>query len=129
MPWLRLAFLSVALSLVAAACSGAGDAGGDSRHADERTPGAVSRLIENLPVDAPLELVPEPQNPHNPQALHLAADGKRVGWVPDYLLPEIHGYVDSDRPMSFTVVRANGPDAPPHLRLLCRVTVAPVPVG
>ena len=100
-----------------------------TRHADKRDPDAVSRLIENLPVDAPLELVPEPQNPHNPKALHLAAHGKRVGWVPDYLLDEIHGYIDSSQPVSVAVVRANGPDTPPHLRLLCRLTVAPVSVG
>lgn len=97
-----------------------------TRHADERDPDAVSTLIENLPVGARLERVPEPDNPKNPQALYLTADGKRVGWVPDYLLSEIHSYIDSNRSMSFTVDRANGPDVPWHLRLLCRLTVAPL---
>lgn len=96
-----------------------------TRHADERNPDTVTRLIENLPVDAPLDLVPEPYNPNNPQALHLAVNGKRVGWIPNYLLPEIHGYINSDRSVSVTVVRANGPDSPPHLRLLCRLTAVP----
>ena len=99
-----------------------------TRHADERDPDAVSRLIENLPVDAPLELVPEPQNRHNPKALHLAAHGLRVGWVPNYLLDEIHGYIDTNREVLFTVLRANGPYVPPHLRLLCRLTVTPRPM-
>ena len=99
-----------------------------TRHADERDPDAVSRLIENLPVGTPLQLVPEPQNPTNPDALHLAADGKRVGWVPDYLLSEIHSYINSNRSVSFAVARANGPDAPWHLRLLCRLTAALVPL-
>lgn len=93
------------------------------RHADEGDPDTVSRLIEELSVDAPLDLVAEPDNPHNPQALHLAAKGKRVGWIPDYLLEEIHRHIDSNRSVSVAVVRANGPDAPPHLRLLCRLTV------
>lgn len=97
------------------------------RHVDERDPEAVSRLIESLPVGAPLELVPEPDNPKNPRALRLAASGKPVGWVPDYLLTEVHNYIDSNRPVSVTVVRANGPDTPPHLRLLCRLTAGPVP--
>ena len=97
-----------------------------ARHVDERDPEAVSRLIESLPVGTPLELVPEPDNPKNPLALRLAASGKPVGWVPDYLLTEVHSYIDSNRSVSFVVDRANGPDAPWHLRLLCRLTVAPV---
>ena len=97
-----------------------------TRHADERDPDAVSQLIAKLPVDDPLELVPEPQNVQNSKALRLVTDGKRVGWVPDYLLDEIHGYIVSGRPVSVTVVRANGPDTPPHLRLLCRLTAGPV---
>lgn len=97
-----------------------------ARHVDERDPDAVSRLIESLPVGAPLELVPERDNPKNPLALRLKASGKPVGWVPDYLLTEVHSYIDSNRSVSFVVDRANGPDAPWHLRLLCRLTVAPV---
>ncbi len=99
-----------------------------ARHVDERDPESVSRLIENLPVGAPLELVPEPDNRKNPKALRLAAHGKPVGWVPDYLLAEVHNYIDSNRPVSFVVDRANGPDVPWHLRLLCRLTVAPSPL-
>ena len=95
------------------------------RHIDEQD-SAVGRLIESLPVGAPLELESESDNLHNTEALLLKADGMRVGWVPDYLLSEIHGYIDSNRTPSVTVVRANGPDAPWHLRLLCRLTVAPV---
>ena len=95
------------------------------RHADEQNPGTVSRLIENLPAGAALDLVPEPQNPHNPEALHLAADGTRVGWIPDYLLTEIHGHLNSDHRLSVTVARANGPDTPWHLRLLCQLTTGP----
>lgn len=95
------------------------------RHIDEQD-STVGRLIESLPVGAPLELQPESDNLHNTEALLLTADGMRVGWVPDYLLSEIHGYIDSNRTPSVTVVRANGPDVPWHLRLLCRLTVAAV---
>ena len=96
-----------------------------ARHVNEQDPLTVGQLIENLPEGAPLELVPEPDNQHNAEALLLSADGMRVGWVPDYLLSEIHRYIDSNRTLSITVVRANGPDAPWHLRLLCRLTVGP----
>ena len=95
-----------------------------TRHADAQDPG-VSQLIETLSVGSRLQPVREPQNPTNPEALHLAADGRRVGWVPDYLLSEIHSYINSNQPVSFVVARANGPDVPWHLRLLCRLTVAP----
>ena len=98
-----------------------------ARHVDEQDRSTVGRLIESLPVGALLELSPEPDNPHNPEALCLAANGKRVGWVPDYLLSEVQGYIDSNRTVSVTVVRANGPDAPWHLRLLCRLIAVSVP--
>lgn len=98
-----------------------------ARHVNERAPSTVGRLIESLPVGAPLELVPESDNLHNAEALLLSADGMPVGWVPDYLLSEIHGYIESNRTLSITVVRANAPDVPWHLRLLCRMTVAPGP--
>ncbi len=95
------------------------------RHADKQDPDTVSRLIENLAENSPLDIEAEPNNPSNPQALRLTANGKRVGWVPDYLLAEIRGCIDANRSVSITVARANGPDAPPHMRLLCRLTVAP----
>ena len=98
-----------------------------ARHADEQDPDTVSRLIEKLPAGTALNLVPEPRNPHNHRALHLTADGTKIGWVPDYLLAEIHGYLDTGRPLSVAVVRANGPDIPWHLRLLCRLTAHPAP--
>ena len=98
-----------------------------TRHADERDPDTVSRLIEALPADASLSLEPEPDNEYNPEALQLTTNGKRVGWIPNYLLTEVHGYINSSRSVSVTVVQANGPDAPPHLRLLCQLTVGPEP--
>ena len=99
-----------------------------SRHADQQDP-QVSRHIENLTEGAPLRVVPEPNNPKSPAALQLVADGKRVGWVPNYLLSEIHSHITSNRPISFAVARANGPTVPWHLRLLCRMTVEPEQPG
>jgi transcriptional regulator with XRE-family HTH domain len=95
------------------------------RHANEEDPEAVSRTVAELAAGTPLHLVPEPDNPKNPLALQLTVDGTRVGWVPDYLVHEIHAHLDSGRSMSFVVERANGPDAPWHLRLLCRMFIEP----
>lgn len=93
-------------------------------HADQQDP-QVSRHISNLTEGSLLRVVPEPHNPEDPNALQLVADDKPVGWVPNYLLNEIHRYINSNRSISFAVARANGPGVPWHLRLLCRMTVAP----
>jgi transcriptional regulator with XRE-family HTH domain len=95
------------------------------RHADEQHPQGVSQLVNKLRPGTKLQLVPEPGNSKNPRALQLAAEGHVIGWVPDYLVDEIHMYLKSNRKLSFAVDRANGPDAPWHLRLLCRLTVTP----
>ena len=87
----------------------------------------VSRLIDRLAAGTRLRLLPEPANPTNPRALQLAAGRTVIGWVPDYLVDEIHAYLGRNRSLSFVVERANGPEAPWHLRVLCRLTVAPPP--
>lgn len=95
------------------------------RHADEARPDRVSRVVDALAAGTPLRLVPEPTNPTNPRALQLAAGRTVIGWVPDYLVDEIHTYMERRRALTFVVDRANGPQAPWHLRLLCRLDVAP----
>jgi transcriptional regulator with XRE-family HTH domain len=97
------------------------------RHADEQSPERAGQLGNSLEPGTPLQLVPEPTNPMNPRALQLAANGAVIGWVPDYLVDEIHMYIEGTRPFSFVIERANGPETPWHLRLLCRLTVAPSP--
>jgi transcriptional regulator with XRE-family HTH domain len=94
------------------------------RHVDEQNPDRMSQLVDTLEPGTQLQLVPEPTNPTNPHALQLAADGTIIGWVPDYLVDEIHTYLEGKRPLSFIVERANGPETPWHLRVLCRLTVA-----
>lgn len=95
------------------------------RYADEYSGGELGHFLATLEPGTVLELVPEATNPANALALQLAVDNTVVGWVPDHLLPEVHMYLRSERPLTFTVERANGSDAPWHLRILCRMTVAP----
>lgn len=68
-----------------------------------------------------LTLVDEPGNPVNPRAI-LTADATRapLGYVPDILLDYVHTVRD-EGPVSATVAHVNGPDTPPHLRLLVRL--------
>jgi transcriptional regulator with XRE-family HTH domain len=93
------------------------------RHADPQDPEQVGRVVGTLVEGQQLQLIPEPENPKNPRALQLAVDGQPIGWVPDYLVEETNGYLQSNRSLSVSVARANGPDVPWHLRLLCRLSV------
>jgi len=77
-----------------------------------------------------LDLIGEPDNPVNPRAVLLnSRTGGRVGWVPDYLVTTIHElreYADAD--VRIVAEHVNGPNAAPHMRLLCRLN-APWPDG
>ncbi len=95
------------------------------RHVDEQRPERISRAVERLERGRELRVVPEPSNPAQPRALQLAAGRTVVGWVPTYLLEEIHSYLAQGRQLKFEVDRANGSNVAWHLRLLCKLTVIP----
>lgn len=81
--------------------------------------GALGRLLVVRPGDA-LTIRPEPDNPANHRALLMDADvGESVGWVPDWLLDEVHELMAGDE-FDLHVERVNF-DAPWHLKLLCRL--------
>ncbi len=94
------------------------------RHADEQQPEVLSEIIGRLRPDTELQLAAEPSNTANSQALQLVSGDDVLGWVPNYLLGEIHQMLDQGRDLRFEVERANGPEAPWHLRLLCRLTIS-----
>lgn len=95
------------------------------RHADDVTSGEASRAVDRLERGDRLELTPEPTNSYNPRAIQVVAGGTQVGWLPDYLVEEVHGYGEAQRMVEVTVERANGPDAPSHVRLQCHLSVGP----
>lgn len=94
------------------------------RHADAVSGGSVSSLIEHLRPGTFLELVPEPDNEYNPNALQVAYRGTVLGWLPDYLVDEVRGFDAAKRRVTLIVERANGQNTPWHLRLLCQLTIA-----
>lgn len=94
------------------------------RHARQASPRRVDRTLSELTPETHLELMPEPENPADQRALQLVARGVVIGWIPSYLVEEVHRYVESGRAISFAIERANGPEAPWHLRVLCRLTVS-----
>ena len=96
------------------------------RHADDLTDGAAGSVIAGLTPDDRLQLVPEPTNPYNPRAIQVVFLGTQLGWLPDYLVDEVNGYLETGRRVYVVVERANGPAAPPHVRLQCRLLVDPL---
>jgi len=67
-----------------------------------------------------LKLRDDTANPANPRAILLDAQGGgEVGWVPDWLLNDVHS-MRQDSNLTITVEQVNL-DAPAHLRLLCRL--------
>ncbi len=92
-------------------------------HADEEQPDAVNTVIAQLQPGQRLDLVDEPDNPVNPDAVVLEASGRRLGWIPDYLIPDV---LKAERErIEVYVEQANGSTVPWHLRLLCRLDVSP----
>lgn len=65
-----------------------------------------------------LRLLPEPYNTVNNAAILLASpDGIPLGWVPNALVGGVQKLIQAGEP-EVKVLRANGPDAPPHLRII-----------
>lgn len=95
------------------------------RHVDESNSRTVSSRVARLKKGQRLDLRDEPDNPRNERAVVLEADGKSVGWIPDYLLDELGKARDAGRQLSVAVEQPNGPETPWHLRLLCRLVLGP----
>lgn len=65
-----------------------------------------------------LGLLAEPGNPKSPLATLVTAQGVPVGYIPQILVGAVSRLGGSAR---LRVVTVNGPDAPPHLRLIVRL--------
>lgn len=84
--------------------------------------------FSSLRVGVELTLTPQPDNPVNRRALLITAhDGAALGWAPDLLLDYLHT-VRRSGPHRLEVRRINGPEIPPHLRLVVRLSGS-VPSG
>jgi hypothetical protein len=82
--------------------------------------GAEERVLALKP-GAKLLLRHDSDNVFNPLAMLVdAVAGKPLGWVPDWLVEEVHERLESHGPLEVVVEKVNV-DAPVHLRLLCRI--------
>jgi hypothetical protein len=74
----------------------------------------ASDVLGRLAPGMELQLEGDALNAVNPHALLLTNDGQSVGWVPDWLIQDLHNTED----VRVHVEKVN-PSAPAHLRLLC----------
>ena len=65
-----------------------------------------------------LTLLPQSNNPKDPDAVILAADGVPLGWVPRILSAGVRTLMESGVDVRASVQRIAGPAAPPHVRLV-----------
>jgi hypothetical protein len=87
----------------------------------------VQEAVSDLREGDELLIVPEPENPKNPQALVVAARPLvPVGWIPDLIVEDLHQLM-SRAHVTVTADRINGPDAPAHMRLLAGLRASPAP--
>ncbi len=85
----------------------------------------VEDTLQRLRRGDELGVIPEPENPKNPQAIVvMGAPLVPVGWIPDLLVEDLHQLMEWAH-VKVTVEHVNGPDAPGHLRLLARLQAAP----
>ena len=85
------------------------------RYQGERASMRISQLWRG----EQLELIAEPTNRSNPRAVLVASGGQSLGYVPNPLVEYVQALL-SNKPV-VTVVRANGPDVGPHMRLLVKL--------
>lgn len=83
-------------------------------------PDLREQVLQELTQHARLTVRDEPKNEINRRALQVCLpDGPAVGWVPDALADYVRRVVESDG--TVVVRRCNGPEQPPHARLLVQV--------
>jgi hypothetical protein len=90
-------------------------------HGVRHIEGAAERIEQLQPGDV-IDFQNDPSNEYNSRAL-LLVSGRRLGWVPDFLLPTIRSLKSDYGPYELTVEAANGSNVPFHFRLLCRLRV------
>lgn len=88
-------------------------------HGVRYVPGAGDAVDQLVPGQE-LALVPEPNNPIDPDAVLVTQDGTRLGWVPNPLLGYVRAVLSSGD-ARLTVVRASPRDLGHHMRLLVQI--------
>lgn len=85
----------------------------------------AEEVVGGLREGSQLHLKLEEQNGVNPKAVLIdTADGRKVGYVPDWLCADVHHRIKDGWTFAAVVERVN-PDAPARLQVLCRIDAQP----
>lgn len=85
----------------------------------------AKEIVGALRTGAELHLKLEEQNEVNPKAVLIdTVDGRKIGYVPDWLCADVHHRLKDGWTFVAVAERVN-PDAPPRLQVLCRVDARP----
>ncbi len=85
----------------------------------------VESALDHLHRGDKLEIIPEPENEKNPQAVVvMGAPQVPVGWVPDLIVEDLRRLMER-ADVTVTAEHINRSDAPWHLRLLARLRAVP----
>ena len=83
------------------------------------------RALQSLAPGDTVSVVAEEDNRVDSEAALVTASGTPIGWVPRLLAPSFRRLL-AFGPVELSVVRRNGPESPPHLRLVLELdSVAP----
>ncbi len=85
----------------------------------------IERTMDRLTPGSHLDLVPEPTNQRNPEAIVVMAGDTPLGYVPDLLVHDLHR-LRAITDVRASVIRTNGPEAPSHLRMLASLAAESV---
>ncbi|MGN7949201.1 HIRAN domain-containing protein [Microbacterium sp. 22215] len=81
----------------------------------------ADRILSEIHDGSVLTLELDEANAANPKAVLIdTLDGSKIGYVPDWLCHDIHGLVKDGWSLTAVAERVN-PEAPAHVRVLCRV--------
>ncbi len=81
----------------------------------------AEHVLAAITTGSELALLREDDNPGNPRAVLInTSDDRKIGYVPDWLCGDIHGLLEDRWELSTVAERVN-PDAPDHIKVLCRV--------
>lgn len=78
-----------------------------------------TQILARLHEGQELHIVDEPDNPQNPGAMLLTIDGEKLGWIPDWLVDDVHALREESSTRIF--VEQINLDAPARLQVLCRL--------
>mgnify|MGYP002735279367 FL=1 len=90
-----------------------------------RYAGDADQVLSSMREGDQLCLELEEENPANPEAVLIkTVDGRKVGYVPDWLCSPVRERIVESWNVAAVAERVN-PEAPAHVRVLCRVDAEP----